>query len=124
VKWLDSLTSFRNWLMLQLLWWMLRVVRACNPALRRPFVHVQSKHDFTVVFWPEHQATPSHLQASLHMSMAKLSTWSSRRWRLLQTLVRPGLTGEGTGDRATQFTSNSPERRQERSNGGESRRGT
>ncbi len=92
------MSSILNWLLLRMTWWMLRAVRACNPALRQPFAQTLSKHDFTVVIWPTRNVpSPWRLRATLHMSMAKLSTWSSRRWRLSQTLVTPGKPGVEAG---------------------------
>ncbi len=115
--------SFLNWLTLQPLWLMLRVARACNPALRRPFVLTLSSEDFTIVFWPAKPAIPWHLRASRHMSMVKLSTWWSHRWRLLRMLVQLGWTGVVIGDRETPSTSNSPEQPHVPNNGGKSHRG-
>src|SRR5260370_15363730 len=89
---------------------MLRVLRACNPALRRQSVQVLNKHDCTVVFWPTRDVpTPSHLRATLRMSMVKLSTLSFRRSKLSQTLVTPGNSGAEAGIRKMLSTLNSPE---------------
>src|SRR5258708_24261103 len=120
MKW-DGLSkaSWMNSLRLRLIYWMLRRMRASCLELQAPGVHVLSKDDFTLVIWRVRQGSPSRLRATLRMSMVKLSTWSSRRWKLSQTLEQPGNPGVARGIPPTQSISNSPDLPSARGNGEE-----
>src|SRR6266851_2918870 len=93
---------------------MLRLARGSCPELQAPGVHLLNRGDFTVVIWRVARASPSHLRATLRMSMAKLSTWSLRRCRLSQTLVTPGKPGAAAGTPMTRSTLSSLARQIER----------
>jgi hypothetical protein len=96
--------------MLPLLFWMLRAQRAFNPALQAPYGRVLSKGAFTVVFWPEQLATPSHLPDLAPTSTAKRSTWWYRQWKRWRKSATPGGNGEAPGTPETLSISSFPVR--------------
>ena len=68
------LTSFLNYNLLLVISSLLRVLQACNPALRAPYVHTLTRRGCTVVIWPEHHRTPQHPQDDQRTSMDMHST--------------------------------------------------
>src|SRR5258707_12630984 len=105
------MTSVLTWLISHVLWLMLRALRACNPGLRQPSVHVLSKDDFTVVIWPiRDERILLRLRATARTNTVKLSTLLSPLWRLLRMSVTRGNSGVADRTAPTPFTSNSPAR--------------
>src|SRR5258708_39085494 len=103
------MTSVLTWLISHVLWWTLRALRACSPALHPPSVHVLSKDDFTVVIWPTRdERILLRLRATARTNTVKLSTLLSPLWKLLRMSVTRGSSGVAAGMARTPFTSNSP----------------
>src|SRR5260370_37761793 len=69
-----SLTSLLNYSLLQVIWWMLRAERLCNPGLQAPSALVLSTGDFSIVFWQARPVTPSQPQCSQPTGTATRST--------------------------------------------------
>src|SRR2546427_12552728 len=109
MKWAaESAISVLTFVLLRTVWFILRVARVCNRALRPRYALVLSKGDFSIVIWPTSPAILSPLQASLLTNTARLSTWFSHRFRRSQKRVPSGKAGEAVGPVQTPFTSNSP----------------
>ncbi len=105
------INSFLSWLALQLIWWLLRVLRACSRESLAQGVHTLSKNDFTIVFWQEEAATPQRLQVVRRMSTAGRSTSWFRRWMHWRMWERTGSHSVefGAGVSETTFTSSTPD---------------
>src|SRR5258707_12041718 len=107
LKW-PSMNSVRTSLILRVLWWTLRALRASNRELLPHSVHTLSKHDFTVVIWPTRdERILLRLRATARTNTVKLSTLLSPLWRLLRMLVTRGNSGAAGGTARTPFISNS-----------------
>src|SRR5260370_32661370 len=112
------MTSVLTWLISHALWWTLRALRACSPALHPPSVHVLSKGDYTVVFWPiRDERILLRLRATARTNMVKLSTLLSPLWKLLRMSVTRGSSGAAAGIRKTPSTSSFPTHRNAHGNG-------
>src|SRR5258707_759194 len=102
------MTSVLTWLISHVLWWTLRALRACSPGLHPPSVHVLSKGDYTVVFWPiRDERILLRLRATARTNTVKLSTLLSPLWKLLRMSATRGSNGVAAGTGPTPFTSNS-----------------
>src|SRR5438445_6052076 len=93
----ESLTSLLTFVLLRTVWFILRVARVCNRALRPRYALVLSKGDFSIVIWPTSPAILSPLQASLLTNTARLLTWFSHRFRRLRKRAPSGLHGAAAG---------------------------
>src|SRR5258707_8915991 len=114
------MTSVLTWLISHVLWWTLRALRACSPGLHPPSVHVLSKGDYTVVFWPiRDERILLRLRATARTNTVKLSTLLSPLWKLLRTSGTRGSSGAAGGMARTQSTSNSPAHPNAHGNGAE-----
>src|SRR5437879_13395525 len=88
MKWAaESAISVLTFVLLRTVWFILRVARVCNRALRPRYALVLRKGDFSLVIWPTRPALLSPLQASLLTNTARLLTWFSHRLRHLRMLA-------------------------------------
>src|SRR5260370_22371730 len=107
MKWVArSLTSLLNYSLLQMIWWLLRVARACNRALQAPSVVALNKGDFSIVFWPDKPDIPWPRPASQPTHTAKRSTWCLLPWTHSPTAATPGSNGAADGIPQTPSISN------------------
>src|SRR5260370_22905215 len=107
MKWVArSLTSLLNYSLLQMIWWLLRVARACSRALQAPSVVALNKGDFSIVFWPDKPDIPWPRPASQPTNTAKRSTWWGLPWTHSPTSATPGSNGAADGIPQTPSISN------------------
>src|SRR6266481_501306 len=105
MRWAESLISWKNSKALQMIWFLLRVVRASFPASRARFVQTLSNDAFTIVFWPDRLDIPSpHPDIALTSTGWRL-TWWFRQWKRWRMWATPGNNGVVVGTEQTPSTS-------------------
>src|SRR5713101_4941847 len=109
MKWDEYQISWKNSKALRMIWFLLRVVRASFPASQARSVQTLSNGDFTIVFWPDKQATPSRPQVTALTNTGWPSTWWFHQWKRWRMWGTPGNNGAAAGTPPTQYTSSFPE---------------
>jgi hypothetical protein len=100
------MTWFLNFNLGRPIYFLLLVARDSNRELQAQDVRIQSRGDFTIVFWPVRQGSLSPLRGSLRTSTVWHSTWWSRLWTLWRMSRLTGQLMEGDGIQQMQSTLN------------------